>query len=130
MIEVSDYIFYRFCKFYAKTGRKKEVISYASALTAAVQVLTILSLITLLSLFINLPFPKMYIIVIVGVFFLGLNWYRYENQVDFEAFEKRWSEQEAQDRVYKGYLIAAYTSFVVLFPIVIGYLRHNLGLIN
>jgi hypothetical protein len=90
----------------------------------------LLSTITLISLFVDLAFPQKYIIAIVVIVFLGLNWYRYENQVDFDVFAKKWDKQEKQDRIYKGYLIATYTALVFLFPIVVGYLRHNLGVID
>jgi hypothetical protein len=79
---------------------------------------------------VDLAFPQKYNIAIVVIVFLGLNWYRYENQVDFDVFAKKWDKQEKQDRIYKGYLIATYTALVFLFPIVVGYLRHNLGVID
>jgi hypothetical protein len=128
MIRISDYLFYRFCKFYI--GDRQIIISYSSGLVSAVQFFTLLSIFALITLFVDFKLTDKWLFAPPFLVIIILNWYRYEYKIDPGEFESKWNDEEKGKRKLKGYLIVAYTIFVVLFPMVIGYLRHNLGLIE
>lgn len=128
MLNLFDYIYYRIYTFFLKQ-RDNVPETKGSVLLTALQCFTLLSGVALLTLVwdFSLP-PKIYLaplIILIGVF----NWYRYERNVDIEEFNDKWKDETSSERKKRGWLIVTFFIVVVLIPVSIGVLRHNLGLI-
>jgi len=102
---------------------------YGSGVMALFQIFSLLSIVMLLSLFINVPLPKdSKILYLSFVLFYGHQLYRYERDFDIKELEAEWEGETPADRKRNGWLIVVSLIFSILSPIVVGILRHNLGL--
>ena len=129
MLKLFDYIYYRIYVFFLiKRDNVPETTGWM--LLSLLQFFSLLTIATFLTFIVNVDsFSKYYALLII-IPLMALNWYRYERDFEIKSFDEQWKNEKPSDKKMKGYLIAAYTAFVVLFPMVIGYLRHNLGLID
>ncbi|UII34130.1 hypothetical protein LVD17_09920 [Fulvivirga ulvae] len=129
MMNLFDYIYYRIYTFFLKQ-RDNVPETKGSVLLTVLQCFSLLSVVALVKLVrdFSLP-PKIYLVpfvVPIGVF----NWYRYERNFDIEKYKARWSHELKSERRKKDWLIVTWFVLVILIPVSIGVLRHNLGLIK
>jgi len=127
MINLFDYIFYRVYKFYQKRDGTPAI--YASAVLSAMQFFLLLSTLALIRLFIDFPIPQKYFVIPIILLIIGINWFRYERDFDFKKLEVKWGEENSSQRKQRGWLIVVSLISLILFPIMIGVLKHNLNLI-
>lgn len=75
----------------------------------------------------NLYFTK---IVLLGVFLLGLLffWKRYGNNDYVKGLDKRYKDEELNAKRLRGWLFVGYLIFILIIPISVGFIRHNLGM--
>ena len=128
MMDTFDYIFYRLYKFYIGQG-SSITHTYAAGLVSILQFFTILSVVGVFSLILEFEVFNKYQSIFIIVPLMILNWYRYERDFDIEKYESRWGNEPKTERRKKGWLIVVWFVFVILIPVSIGVLRHNLGLI-
>src|SRR5690349_3756822 len=127
MKELFDYVFYRVYSAYKKRDSNPEI--YAANTLSLMQFLVLIDLMFLLELFFHFDVPSKFLFIPLLLVIIGINWYMYEQKVDLKKFEAKWSGEEINRRKRNGWLILISVILLVLFPIVIGVLRHNLELI-
>lgn len=124
-----DYLYYRVYCFYNKQG--SDVIeAYASGIVSLVQFMTLVSLIFVINLIYYFELPSKWLFAPVLVLLMVINWYRYERNFDFDKLRGKWKNEDISQRKIKGWLIFFYSGAVILTPVIIGILRHNLEVIN
>jgi len=87
------------------------------------------SLFTILTLFF-FPMPniiKWQSLVVLTIIFILVK-YRYNNLINFENLNKKWGNESKKNKYKRGWSIILLLVFSIAFPILIGYLRHNVGL--
>lgn len=127
MINLSDYIFYRVYKAYQKRDNAPAI--YASGVLSVMQFFSLLSILAIIRLFVDFPIPQKYFIIPIILLLIGMNWFRYERDFDFKNLEAKWGEENSSQRKQRGWVIVGSLIFLILFPILIGVLKHNLGAI-
>jgi len=127
MMDIFDYIFYRVFKAYQKRDGTREI--YASGVLSLIQFCTLLSGLFAIRLFVDFPIPQKLFFIPIIVILIGVNWMRYERNLDFKKFEDRWGNEEFSRRKLRGWLIIIVLIFTISFPILIGVLKHNLGIL-
>jgi len=122
-----DYIFYRVYKQYER-WREDYPYPFAEGVIIVIQGFIILSILTILSALNILPRKieanKFYALTSLVVLYL-INHHRYKNK--FIDIIKNYDKANDPNRKRKGILIIALILVVILFPILIGVLRNNLG---
>jgi hypothetical protein len=127
MADIFDYIFYRVFKFYQKRDGTPQI--YASGVLSVIQFFVLLSALAAIRLFINFPIPQKYFVIPVIFVLIGVNWMRYERNLDFKKFEERWGNEEIERKKTRGWLIVISLILSISFPILIGVLKHNIGIL-
>lgn len=128
MLKLIDYIFYRIYSLYKKQGSDVTHV-YASGLLSLLQFMTVVSILFLINIFIGFSLPSKWGFAPLLIIFMILNWYRYERNFDIEEFAAQWKDEDSSEKKKKGWLIIVYFAIVVLFPVTLGVLEHNLGVI-
>lgn len=127
MTNLFDYIFYRVYKAYQKRDGTPAI--YASGVLSVMQFFSLLSILAIIRLFIDFPIPQKFFILPIILLLIGINWFRYERDFDFKKLEAKWGEENSSQRKQRGWLIVVSLITLILFPILIGVLKHNLGVI-
>lgn len=127
MARLFDYIFYRVYKTYQKRDNNPEI--YASGILSVIQFFTLLSFLAIIRMVYDFPIPNKYLILPLIVLLIGINWFRYERNLNIEELDSRWKEEDPTQTRKKGWLIILYVVVSILFPIMYGILKHNLNLI-
>ena len=122
-----DYIFYRVFKFYQKRDGTPAI--YASGVVSVVQFFMLLSGLAGIRLFIDFPIPQKYFVIPIIVILIASNWIKYERNLDIGMFETKWGTEDLNKRKRNGWIIVLLIVFSIMFPILIGVLKHNLGII-
>lgn len=122
-----DYIFYRVYKQYEK-WREDYPYPFAEGVVVVIQCFLLLDLFTILSNLNFLPRKidniKYYISIVLIVLYL-YNDLRYKKK-HIEII-KTYDAKDDSNKKRNGFLIVVLIVIVILFPMVIGYLRNNLG---
>lgn len=127
MINLFDYIFYRVYKAYQKRDDTPAI--YASGVLSVMQFFSLLSILAIIRLLIDFPIPQKYFILPIILLLIGINWFRYERDFDFKKLEAKWGEENSSQRKRRGWLLVISLISLILFPILIGVLKHNLEVI-
>lgn len=127
MKELFDYVFYRVYRAYKKRDSNPEI--YAANTLSLMQFLVLIDLMFLLQLFFHFDVPSKFLFIPLLLVIIGINWYVYEHNVDLKKFEAKWGGEEINQRKRNGWLILISLILLVLFPILIGVLKHNLEVI-
>ncbi len=127
MKKLFDYVFYRVYKAYKKKDSTPEI--YATNILALMQFFLLLSALAIIRMFFDFTLPNRIFIILIIIFLLGVNWYQYGFRVDVKKFEGQWGEEDNTQRKQRGWLIVVSLISLILFPILIGVLKHNLGVI-
>ena len=127
-MKLFDYFFYRTYCFYKK---KKDAIPIWSG-CGVLTVLTVLSLFSFV-IFISISFKidiylNKIVLLCISILSLFLFWRRY-GKIDYvKELEQRYKDEEVGIKRLRGWLFVLYLILVLLIPISIGYMRHNLGM--
>ncbi len=127
MKSLFDYIFYRVYRAYKKRDAAPEI--YATNVLSLMQFFAVAAVFIALQLFLDFPFPSTGFFAVIILSLLGINWYLYGFRVDVNKFENRWGTEEVDKRKIRGWLVVVSLIALIMFPIVLGILKHNLGLI-
>lgn len=128
MLSGFDYIYYRIYRFCVKQGDNLPETK-ATAVLSVMQFFTLLSAAAFLTFVVTIePFNKYYTLVVMIPLYI-INWYRYERSVAIDEFDAKWKNENPSEKKRRGWLLVIYFAIVLLIPISIGVLRHNLGLI-
>jgi hypothetical protein len=127
MKRLFDYIFYRVYRAYKRRDSNPEI--YATNVLALLQFFLLLSAMAIVRFFFDFPNPNKFIVISTLFLLIGINWYQYGFRVDARKFEVEWGEEGENQRKRRGWLIVVSLVGSILLPIVVGVLRHNLGLI-
>jgi len=129
MMKICDYIYYRFYLFFL--GRKDNTPeTTAWIFLSLIHFFSLLTMITVIRFSWEFPLPHKFYIIPLALLIGTWNWYRYERNFEMKSFDQQWSDERPSDKKRNGYLIAAFSAFVILFPMIIGYLKHNLGMLQ
>ena len=125
MFRFFDYVYYRTCIFYNKSGEKKSYRISGLVLLSVLQVLNLLFLFQLTFTFLNYwPSVNKYIAVILYVVFLILDGIRY-NKLNYDVLRKRWANEDAETYQRKGVWVVLYILLSVLLVIVLIIVKGN-----
>jgi len=128
MMKLFDYVYYRMYLFFLI--RKDNVPETTGwILLSLLHFFSLLTMVSIIRFILEFPLPHKFYIIPLAILIGTLNWYRYERNFEIKSFDEQWKDEKPSDKKRKGYLIAIYTAFVVLFPMVIGYLKYNHSLL-
>lgn len=122
-----DYIFYRVYKQYEKWGEDYPY-PFAEGVVVVVQGFIILSFFTIFSFFVKVPKAtenEKVIWVIATIIIYIVNHNRYKKK--YLDILSTYNNTNDPNKKRNGFLIIVLIIVVILFPMVIGYLRNNLG---
>lgn len=127
-MKILDYIFYRTYSFY-KRKKDSTPIFMGCCISTVLVFATLLSLNTLIEVFFlkgeGIAISK-YVIILIVIFFLCFFIKRYSNNKVITSLEKRYKNDFKRNQ--KGWFFILYLALVLLIPISMGFMRHNLGL--
>ncbi|GEM_PF-1381441 len=129
-MKLFDYLFFRVYNFYKK--KKDSTPIFMGCLVLSVCVcFSVLSIIVLLSVgfginFENMLMPVMVLLLILFPVLFGLRYSKTES-INSKLIE-RFENENSKSRFLKGFLFVSYLILVILIPISVGYMRHNLGM--
>jgi hypothetical protein len=129
MMKLFDYVYYRIYVFFLE---RKDNIPETTGwmLLSLLHFFSLLTIAAFLTFIVNVDSFNKYYALLVIIPLMAYNWYRYERDFDIKKYESRWGDEPKTERRKKGWLIVVYFAVVVLIPVSIGVLRHNLGLID
>ncbi|AKQ44910.1 hypothetical protein TH63_03565 [Rufibacter radiotolerans] len=127
MEELFDYIFYRVYKAYQKRDSTPEI--YAAGVLSLMQFFFLLCILVFIGLFVEFPIPHKYYALPFIILILGINWFKYERNFNVKELELKWGKEDRSIRKRRGWLLVLCLISLILFPIVIGVLKHNLNLL-
>ena len=114
-------------KAYQKRDGTPEI--YAAGVLTLMQFLALIDTMFVVQLFYNFSIPSKFVFIPLLILLIGINWFKYERNFDFKKLEAKWAEENSSQRKQRGWLIVVSLISLILFPILIGVLKHNLGVI-
>ena len=121
-----DYIFYRTYVFYLNRHDNTPV-TYGSIVVSLVQTFCIIDTAIVIQWFVPFETPSKIYWGILMVLALVYNWFKYERNPYLDEMKARWDNEPEKERSEHGTLLVIALVSLVLFPIIMGVLRHNLG---
>lgn len=130
-MKIFDYLFFRIYNFYKK--KKDSTPVFMGCLVLSLMCcLTLLSFLTLLSCFgdiLELNAVVLKSTMLLVVLPLPFIWkIRYDKKDLLLEIELRFQNEPIKNKRVHGWLFSAYLVIIILIPISIGYMRHNLGM--
>jgi ABC-type amino acid transport system permease subunit len=125
-----DYVYYRVYVAYQKR-KEPDPYMYATSIVALCQCLNFFIIDTIFKYFTNMYITALLgkpILVIIMFIVLGLNYRRYDhnNKRSYRKFHSIWKNEPKDVRHKRGWLVMIYILASVLFPIVYGFIKHNI----
>ena len=127
MVRLFDYVFYRVYKFYQKRDSTPQI--YASGVLTLMQFLCLINIMFIVQMFYDFAIPSKFAFAQGLIFLIAINWYRYERDFDFKELETLWAAETDDQKRQRGWLLVVSLISFILFPILVGILKHNLGVI-
>ena len=125
MLRFFDYVYYRTCIFYEKSGEKKSYRISALVLLSALHVLNLFFLFQLIFTFLNyLPNINKYIAIIPYAAFLILNGVRY-NKLNYDVLRERWANEDVKSYQKKGVGVVLYMLLSAVIVVVLIIIKAN-----
>ncbi|HEY0056801.1 MAG TPA: hypothetical protein VGB63_15730 [Pedobacter sp.] len=123
-----DYIYFRTFIWYKGRNDTNPGLMAELVVTVLIGCL-IFTLLTLGSFWLfDFPMIQKWQTLILGVLlYCGIK-YRYKKTVDFKDLEVKWKNEPNHIKYKRGWGIIFLILFSMIFPILIGFLRHNLGI--
>jgi hypothetical protein len=102
-------------------------VASGAAVMVTVVFLTVATIYSLLSVFLKtaMHFNKLFALIISLVSYIILNMH-YSKTGLIQELQERYKDEPLSRRRLRGWLFSLYMIFVLLTPVVISYLRHNL----
>jgi hypothetical protein len=129
MNKLFDYIFYRTYVFYLNRHDNTPV-TYGSIVVSLFQTLGIVDIAIVIQLFVPFETPSKIYWGILMVLALVYNWFKYERNPNLDEMKARWGNEPEKEKSEHGTLLVIALVFLMLLPIIMGVLRHNLGYLN
>jgi hypothetical protein len=118
MLSFFDYIFYRAYKL--GIGRSKAPMSYAVGIVVASQFFSMLMVFAIAKSVFGFSYlPDKVVYIGLAVFFITINWYRYERNPRLDEMNEKWGGEEDNKKLVKGWLIVICIAFLVVTPLYI-----------
>src|SRR5690554_6331616 len=128
-MKLFDYLFYRVYSFYKRKRDKNP--DWMGALVISLSLfLTLLSIVTLSTTVSNIEINnnvKPLALLLMIVIFVPI-WIRYSKEDFIQGLVTFYKDEEVSIKRLRGWLFISYLILVLLIPISIGYMRHNLGM--
>ncbi len=123
-----DYIYFRTFVWYNKMNDSNPKLMGELVVTVFVELLAF-SILTLLTLFL-FPMPKIekWHSLILLILIYAFIKFRYRKVVDLNYLNELWGSENLTLRRKKGWIMLIAIFISMFFPVLIGFLRHNLGL--
>ena len=129
IMKLFDYLFYRVYSFYKRKRDKNP--DWMGALVISLSLfLTLLSIVTLSTTVSNIEINnnvKPLALLLMIVIFVPI-WIRYSKEDFIQGLVTFYKDEEVSIKRLRGWLFISYLILVLLIPISIGYMRHNLGM--
>jgi hypothetical protein len=118
--DLFDYVFY--------LNRKANTpITIGSSIVSLILFFCIVDVAFIVQLFVHFEMPSKLYAGLLCLSLMGVNWYRYERNPNVDIMKAKWGNESDEVKSVRGTLIVIGLVGMVLFPILIGVLRHNLG---
>ncbi len=129
ILTLFDYVFFRIYRFWVDQG---DIVPETKGFLflSLIQFLTLLDIVALIQHFTgydNMISKLTFAPILVGIAFI--NYFRYYKDFDSKDWIGCWGDEPKQTRIRNGWFIGLYLLMALLFPVVYGYLKHNLHLI-
>lgn len=121
-MRIFDYIFYRVYGIFSKHESYAEIS--ASAIVGLYQLLSVVSTILIASLLFDFKRPDYKFLIPVGIFFIVINWYRYERKFGISQFNENWKSETSEIKKIRGWLLVIYLVGIIAFPWIYGMLNN------
>jgi ABC-type Fe3+ transport system permease subunit len=124
-----DYVYYRVYVAYQK--KDPDPWMYATSLVTVCPLLNLFIIDTIFEYFTNtyiaasLGKPILYVIAATALV-LNYRKYGYNNQRSYQKFHARWKDEPKKLRRKRGIWVLVYILASVLFPMVYGFIKHNI----
>jgi uncharacterized membrane protein YbhN (UPF0104 family) len=127
-MEFFDYIYFRTYCWY-KSKKEPHYHLMGILIVALLVSMLLFSFLTILTFFLfHMPtIEKWHCVIYLAVIILVIR-YRYNKFINIEDLHNKWSKESKMVKYRRGWLIIGLLVTSIAFPILIGYLRHNLGL--
>lgn len=128
-MKLVDYFFYRIFSFYKKHPNELPKLRgmLITSLVVFLSILSAISLLSLSSLTDNITKIKPFLLVIMIMLFIPF-YLRYRNNSKIEILTQKYKSEDLKKKHIRGWILCIYLFLVLLIPISIGFLRHNLGM--
>jgi hypothetical protein len=125
MLHFFDYVYYRVCSFYNKSGEQTSYKISGIVILTALYVLNLIFLCQLVSILFQLWFNiNKYLIVIPYFMLLASNGIRY-NKLNYNILNKKWGNEDPKAQQRKGLGVFLYILFSVIGVIILIIWRAN-----
>lgn len=123
-----DYIYFRTFIWYKGKNDSNPALMAELVITVLIgcQIFTLLTIGSFWMF--DFPMIQKWQTLILGIFVYCVIRYRYRSTVDLKDLEVKWENESDPVRNRRGWGIILLITFSIFFPILIGYLRHNLGI--
>lgn len=128
-MQIFDYLFYRIYSFY-KSKRDSTPIWMATLVLSVMLCFTLLAIATLLSIVLSFQFNNnsKLLMAIPLISFPLIIWKKYSKFDIIQDLISHYKDEKLSRKRVRGWLFILYLILVMLIPISIGYMRHNLGM--
>ena len=124
-----DYVFYRVTAFYKRRCSDSYSESAGAAIVAILQGFLVLDLVLIPIDGLKPGFFKSiptWMLLIMFSCLMVLSYYRYDRVATFSEHETKWRNEEPVRRRARGWLLVSVIIVLLMTPIVLGILKHNL----
>jgi hypothetical protein len=122
MMDLFDYIYYRWFRLYAKSDSDPDI--YASVIVSAYQLLTVINLVLVASVLVGFNYPKVTYLYPFILFFYIINYYRYERGFDVSKLDDRWRREPKEQQLRNWILMIAYLMVTFFTPWIYGFIKN------
>ncbi|MCP4458274.1 MAG: hypothetical protein GY816_09670 [Cytophagales bacterium] len=118
-MKLFDYIFYRWLELYSKHDDHPAL--YASGMVSAYQLLTLVDLVFISSIFFDFEIENAYFIYpFIAISFL-INYIRYERNFDISKLKDRWENESEASKKINWRILVTYLIIAITIPIIYGF---------
>ena len=127
---VFDYVYYRLYKLFKFLKYGSDADLTASYALSTIQCFLIMNFVFFIQILWPFEIPSKWYVLPIVVFLIIFNWYRYEKKFDITDFELKWKNENKSIKLMRGWITAILSIILILYPLVYGYLAHNLHLFD
>lgn len=130
-MKLFDYIYYRVYTWYE--SRDNMPWMYAAGIITVIQSFLIIDITVLLQIVTAkniFPVVPKYILWLIAITVLGINIIFYSNIKDINKIKSKYSNERYNSKKRNGYVLILVLILLISFPMIYGYLKHNLGVLE